>query len=153
MTKDIHLFENGDGGELLIQNGDIALTEKLYQNVYIALFGGNKEVNTKGDELPNVERFDYWANALLFATKPNKQYNSETQRTLSNTTINSSGRLKIQKAVENDLLFLKSISNYEVNVVLLSTDKIEININLSEGTDLQFVWDNAKDEVITDITI
>lgn len=153
MTKDIHLFENGNGGELLVQNGDIALTEKLYQCVYIALFGGNKEINTKGDELPNVERFDYWANYLLFATNPNKQYNSETQRILTNTTINSSGRLKIQKAVENDLFFLKSISNYEVNVVLLSTDKIEININLSKGYDMQFIWDNAKDEVITDVTI
>ena len=141
MSKDINLYESGSGGELYISNGDIALVETLYQTIYIALFGGN------------VEDDNYWANALLFADKPKKQYVSETERTLQNVTINSSGRLKIKKAVENDLSYIKNIANYEVNVVILSADKIEILITLESGTEFQFIWDNAKSEIIIEKTI
>lgn len=136
MTKDIELYESGDGGELSILNGDISLIETLYQTIYIALFGGMADGS------------DYWANALLFATKKNKQYNSETEKLLSEVTINSSGRLKIARAVENDLSFLKNVANFEVNVLILSTNRIEINIVLSSGTEMQYIWDNAKNEVI-----
>jgi len=149
MTKDIELFENGSGGELNVSKGDIQLNETLYQTIYIALFGGNTAAATIGNELESEQRFDYWANSLFFASETDKQYNSETQKILSEVTINSSGRLKIQKAVENDLSFISSISNYTINVSILSVDKIEININLVNGTDLQFIWDNAKEEMIT----
>ena len=149
MTKDIELYESGSGGELNISNNDIQLIESLYQTIYVALFGGNTEASTIGNELENEERFDYWANPLFFATKTAKQYNSETQRTLSNVTINSNGRLKIKQAVENDLSFISSIVGFEVEILIISEDRIQIDINLSEGSDLQFIWDNAKDEVIT----
>lgn len=153
MTKDIELYESGSGGEINIENNDIQLNESLYQTIYIALFGGNVEASTIGNEVETEERLDYWANPLLFATKTNKQYNSETQRTLSNVTINSNGRLKIKQAVENDLTFINSIASYEVEVSIISTDRIEIIITLSDGTELQFIWDNAKDEVITNKTV
>lgn len=141
MTKDIQLYESGDGGELYISNGDVTLIETLYQTIYIALFGGMADGS------------DYWANNLIFATKQSKQYVSQTEKLLNEVTINSSGRLKIARAVENDLSFLKNISNYAVNVLILSTDKIEINIALISGSEFQFIWDNAKSEVIMQKTI
>tara|TARA_R110002049_G_scaffold64570_2_gene170196 strand:+ start:2041 stop:2466 length:426 start_codon:yes stop_codon:yes gene_type:complete len=141
MTKDIELYESGDGGELSILNGDVSLIETLYQTIYIALFGGM------------ADGTDYWANNLLFATKKSKQYVSETEKLLNEVTLNSSGRLKIARAVENDLSFIKSIANYEVNVLILSTNRIEIDILLSSGTELQYIWDNAKNEVIINKTI
>ena len=141
MTKDIELYESGDGGELSILNGDVSLIETLYQTIYIALFGGM------------ADGADYWANNLLFATKKNKQYVSETEKLLNEVTLNSSGRLKIARAVENDLSFIKSIANYEVNVLILSTNRIEIDILLSSGTELQYIWNNAKNEVIINKTI
>jgi len=141
MSKDIQLYESGDGGELYIANGDVTLIETLYQNIYIALFGGMADGS------------DYWANELLFATKSNKKYVSETEKLLNEVTINSAGRLKIQKAVENDLTYLKNIAVSEVNVLILSTDRIKIQISLTSGDSVQFVWDNAKNEIIIEKTI
>lgn len=157
-TKDLHIFESGSGGELALLKGDLALAESFFQVIYIALFGGNVEASTKGNEVASQERFDYWANSLIYKDKKAKQFNSETERVISETTINSSGRLKIKRAVEEDLAFLKKIANLEINIVLLSDDKISIEVlttALSNQTnrDYQFIWDNAKKEVIINETI
>jgi len=50
-TKDILLFENGDGGQLYLSKDDIQLTEVLYNQFYLALFGGNYESVTTGNEI------------------------------------------------------------------------------------------------------
>ena len=157
-TRDIHIYENGNGGELAVLSGDIVLAESLYQTIYIALFGGNVEASTIGNEIDSEERFDYWANTLIFKDKISKQFNSKTEKTLSEVTINTSGRLKIESAVEEDLLFLKNIVNLKVNIVILSADKIEINLLLESipnqsNKQFQFIWDNAKKEIIIDKTI
>jgi len=154
-TKDLHIFESGSGGELALLSDDLVLAESLYQVIYIALFGGNVEASTLGNEIVSEERFDYWANSLIFKDKINKQFNSETERTLSKVVINSSGRLKIKAAVELDLFFLKNIVDLSVNIVILSTNRIEINLvlqSISNQSDkqLQFIWDNAKKEIIID---
>ena len=154
-TRDLNIYESGDGGELTLLSGDLVLAESLLQTIYIHLFGGNIKASTLGNEIQSEERFDYWANELVFKNKKNKQFNSETERVLSQVAINSSGRLKIQKAVEQDLVFLEKIVNLETNIVILSTDKIEINIllnSISNQSDkqLQFIWDNAKKEIIID---
>lgn len=157
-TGDLHVYESGSGGELALLNGDLVLAESLFQVVYISLFGGNVEASTVGNEIESEERKDYWANELIFKNKPSKQFNSETERVLNTTAINTSGRLAIKSAVEQDLLFLKNIVDLKVNIVILSTDKVEINLILESianqsDKQLQFVWDNAKKEVIIDTTI
>jgi len=48
-TKDILLYESGDGGEMSIQSNDLALAETLYMQVYLAMFGGNVEEATIAD--------------------------------------------------------------------------------------------------------
>ena len=154
-TKDLHIYESGDGGELALLSGDLILIESLYQSIYICLFGGNVEASTLGNETNSQERLDYWANELLFKDKPNKQFNSITEKTLREVTINSSGRLVIQRAVEDDLKNIKNIADLEVNVVILNIDRIEINIILQKkenqpNPQFRFVWDNAKNQVITD---
>ena len=157
-TKDLHLFESGDGGELLLMNGDLVLSETLFQTIYIALFGGNVEASTAGNEIVGQERFDYWGNALIFKDKVDKQFNSETEKTLSSVTINSLGRLKIKSAVEQDLRFLKKIINIDVNIVILGVDKLKIEILLNNTGNqtnkiFQFIWDNSKQELVLDKTI
>lgn len=157
-TKDLHLSESGDGGELLLMNGDLVLSETLFQTIYIALFGGNVESSTAGNEIVGQERSDYWGNSLIFKDKKDKQFNSETERTLSSVTINSFGRLKIKSAVEQDLSFLKKIINIDVNIVILGVDKLKIEILINNTGNqsnkvFQFIWDNAKQELILDKTI
>lgn len=157
-TKDLHLYESGDGGELLLLNGDLVLSETLYQTIYIALFGGNIEASTLGNEIAGQERFDYWANELVFKNQKNKQFNSETEKMLTSVTINSLGRLKIKNAVELDLDFLKKIVDFSVNIVILGVDKVKIQIVLNtignqSNKQFQFIWDNARQEIIIDKTI
>jgi len=152
-TKDIHLFESGSGGDFLLMNGDLALSETLFQTVYLALFGGNVEASTVGNEIDSQERVDFWGNDLFFRDEKSKQFNSETERTLNSVTINSSGRLKIKSAVEQDLFFLKNIADLEIEVLILGINKVNIQIKITQIGEqssrlFQFIWDNAKSEII-----
>lgn len=152
-TKDVLLYESGDGGELDIQNGDIALTETLYQQVYLALFGGNVEENTKTNYLFTEERSDYWGNSLLWENQPALQFNSNTERILNTTALNSSGRLTILRAVQDDLQYLIDVVNFTADVEIESSNRVRITVQFSEKGNqedkvLQLVYDNAKNEII-----
>lgn len=153
MSKDILLYENGSGGEMKIISGDIALVESLYTQVYLAFFGGNIEANTKGNELKEQERFDYWANSLLWQGKPKKQFNSNLERALANTVYNASGRIEIENAAKKDLEVFSGVVNTNVSISILSQSRIRIAVYLSglnngEESELQFIWNNAKQEII-----
>lgn len=157
-SKDIHLFESGSGGDFEIINNDLALSETIFQSIYISLFGGNIEASTLGNEISGQERYDYWGNSLLFKNDTNKQFNSETERILDNVVLNSSGRLQIKQAVENDLVYLKQIAVYSVDIFILSKNSLKISIKLTSlanqaTTELAFIFDNAKNEIITERTI
>lgn len=153
ITKDIGIFESGDGGELSIVSGDLLLSESILQQVYLALFGGNIESNTIGNEIDSQERFDYWANGLLWPQNPDKQFNSNTERALNELVLNSSGRIKVINAVESDLDYLKLIVNFEVSVSIVSKNSVRISVvllskNNLENKQLVLVYDNAKNELI-----
>lgn len=153
-TKDILLYESGDGGDMQIESNDLVLVETILQQVYLALFGGNVEANTTGNEIETEERLDYWANSLLWDASPNKQFNSNTERVLGNVVLNSSGRLSILNAVELDLDYLKILVNFEVNVSVLSDKQVQISVLMNKKDNLEsktliLVYDNAKNEIIT----
>lgn len=152
-TTDIHLFETGNGGDFAIINNDLLMGESLYQQIYLALFGGNIEASTKPSYLASEERFDYWGNSLIWKDAKTKQFNSETERTLGNVALNSSGRLSILQAVNNDLDYLKGVVDFTVEVGIESVSRISITVSFSEKTNqqdkvLQMVWNNSKNEVI-----
>ncbi len=157
-TQDILLYLIGDGGEIAVQGDDIALIEVLYNQVLLALFGGNTEASTLGNEIPGQIREDWWGNSLLFPNDPGSQFNSETEKTLNNVVLNSSGRADIQRSVDADLQYLKTIANISTNVVILSTNKVQIEVGLTQPGSLQqktfvFIWDNAKNELISNQVI
>jgi hypothetical protein len=147
-SKDILLYETGSGGDFNLELGD-----QLYQQFYLALFGGNVKESTKSSYLANEERFDYWGNTLIWKESKAKQFNSETERTLQEVALNSQGRLKILQAVKNDLAYLQNVINFEVQVSLLSVNRVGIFITFVGKTNqqdktLQFVFDSSKNEVI-----
>jgi len=157
-TKDILIWQTGSGGDISLIDNDISLTERLYYKVYLCLFGGNYEASTKGNEVQGEERFDWWGNSLFFSENTSKQFNSETERVLKTVTLNSSGRVKILESVKNDLKLLKNISDVEVNVVILSSNSVSIEVNINEPSNisnslLRMVWDNAKNEIISSVII
>ncbi len=152
-TTDIHLFETGSGGDFAIVNNDLLMGESLYQQIYLALFGGNIEASTKPSYLASEERFDYWGNSLIWKDAKAKQFNSETERTLGNVALNSSGRLSILQAANNDLDYLKGVVDFTVEVGIESVSRISITVSFGEKTNqqdkvLQMVWNNSKNEVI-----
>jgi hypothetical protein len=157
MTKDIHIFESGNGGELAIVNQDVFLVETLYQQAYLALFGGNIEANTSST-IATEEKFDYWGNNLFWGNIPSKQFNSNTQRVLRDAVLNSVGRLQIITAVTQDLAYLSQLANIDVDVVIISTNRIQIDITFTRRTNqqsqiFQLVYDNANNEIITQSVI
>ena len=152
-TTDILLYEMGAGGDFAIINDDLVMGESLYEQIFLALFGGNFEASTKTAYLPTEERFDYWGNSLIWKNEPTKQFNSETERTIQNNTLNSQGRLNIIQAVNVDLSYLKSLINYTVDVQINGRDNLAIIVSFTQKSNqedkvLQIVYDNAKKEII-----
>lgn len=153
VTKDINLHESGSGGEMSIVSNDLLMGESLYMQVYLALFGGNIEANTRGDELINEIRDDWWGNPLFFSETQSKQFNSNTERTLLSVVMNTSGRLSVIQSVNDDLQYLNDLLNFTSEVEFISNNHIRIIVEFSpKGTQenkvLQLIYDNAKNEVI-----
>lgn len=153
MSKDIQLFETGSGGDFSIVGADLLLSETLFQNIYISLFGGNIETSTKGNEIEGELRSDYWGNSLFENNNPSKQFNSETERIVCNIVLNASGRIEVEKAVAQDLAHLSEIVNLEIQVAITGLSSLSITIGITEAPNqqekrLQFIVDQAKTEVI-----
>ena len=153
MTKDINIHESGNGGEFAIVSNDLLIGESLYQQVYLALFGGNVEAVTRGDEPFGEERFDWWGNPLFFAESPNKQFNSVTEKTLQEVVLNSAGRLSILRAMNEDLSYVTILANYTADVQFVSENHVRLIVNFTpKGTQenrlLQLIYDNAKNEIL-----
>jgi len=153
LTKDILLYETGSGGDFAIISNDLVLGDVLYQQFYLAMFGGNLIASTKQEYLENEERFDYWGNSLVWPTNKARQFNSETERVLQEVVINSSGRMEIIKAVKSDLAYLENMINFDVEVSLESLNRVSILITFTGKTNqqdksLQFVFDSSKNELI-----
>ena len=146
--SDIQLIESFDGGDLVQIGNDLSVIDGLQNMVYLALFGGNERQSTK-DFNEDEERFDYWANELLYENTPEIQFNSETERTLNNVSLNSKGRLLIEQSVNKDLQFMQDFSNISVSVSIVGVDRVQITVNLREPNELEsneftYIW-NATD--------
>lgn len=136
-TKDIHIYESGSGGEMKILNGDLLLTETLYQTIYLALFGGN------------LNQSEWWGNELLFPEQNSKRFISQTENTLISTALNSRGRQLIQQAVESDLEFISENIDLNISVSIESIYSVKIKINITSTNEgLELVWNNAEKELI-----
>lgn len=152
-TTDIVLYETGSGGDFALYADDLLMGEALYQNIYLALFGGNIEASTKSGYLTTEQRFDYWGNDLIWKDQKSKQFNSDTERTLRNVALNSQGRISIITAVNNDLSYLKGVVDFTVDVKIQSVSRVAIIITLNEKSNqqdkvLQLIFDNIKNEII-----
>lgn len=155
-TKDLSIYLSSNGGELLLLENDLVLSESIFNQVILALFGGNVEASTRGDEPINTERLDYWQNSLFNSNSQAKQMNSETEFLLSNLTLNSSNRLKLIQAIKNDLQYLSKLAIINVDV-FFETNKIKIIIKFDKNDNtsefFSFIYDNSKNEIIIDNTI
>lgn len=149
---DAKIIETGNGGDVVLSGNDLAVVYGFVNMPYLALFGGNVESNTPVKRLDGEISTDWWGNALM----PNEsaiQFNSNTERTLMNVALNSSGRILIEQAVNKDLDFMRAFCEVTATVDITGNDRVQINIKLLEPNNLQarefiYVWDGT----LTDLT-
>jgi hypothetical protein len=144
---DLKIIETGSGGDLVFEDGDISLTSEVFNQPYLSHFGGNKEALTS-DYTIGEERKDYWANTLIL--QDNERFDSEFEKMLNSTELSSSGRLKLEQAAKNDLIYLDGFSDKTSSVNITGSDKILLTETLTKGNNNSFtyIWGEAKDEII-----
>lgn len=145
---DLKIIETGDGGDFVFDNGDLLLTSEVYNQPYLAHFGGNiKAVNSEFQD--GEKRLDWWGNAYL---QSNEQLNSTFEKTLQQTELSSSGRIKIEEAAKVDLSYLEGFANAESSVSITGVDKVKLQdkINNENVTNYSYIWSEAKDEIVND---
>lgn len=147
---DIIIYESGNGGELnLKDNGDIETTDGLFNQPYLAHFGGNLEASTTGEEIEGEERFDFWGNSFL---EPKSQMNSMLEKSLNENALSSSGRNNIEKDAKTDLDSINELGNISTEVTITGNDKVRISDKISQ-TKVNFVWSKTSEEIIEEIII
>lgn len=150
---DLKIVESHDGGDVVLKGNDLVVTDSLFNQPYISLFGGNVEQSTANVGDSDHERNDFWGNSLLMRDNVANQFNSNFQKALQETVLNSSGITKLEAVVEEDLEHLKELARLTVRISLLSNAKIKIYIHLQEIETLEdqiftYIWDATKLEKI-----
>lgn len=149
--SDVYLIETGDGGDLVLLGNDIKMIDGLENMIYLALFGGNPGFVTSGAK--NTEQaFDYWGNFMLNPSEPRVWFNSTLEYLLDNTAINSSGRVKLEQAVINDLKFMNDFAKVSASVTLTGVDQVKISVIVIEpstlnSTEFSYIWNSTKQEI------
>lgn len=149
--SDVYLIETGDGGDLVLLGNDIKMIDGLENMIYIALFGGNPGFVTSGAK--NTEQaFDYWGNFMLNPSESRVWFNSTLEYLLENTAINSSGRVKLEQAVINDLKFMNDFAKVSASVSLTGVDQVKISVTVIEpntlnSTEFSYIWNSTRREI------
>jgi hypothetical protein len=148
---DLELKETGNGGDFIKKSKDLSVIEGFENMIYLALFGGNVKASTKINRQPTEQIFSFWGNEL--ESDLGLQFNSETERILNTVALDSSGRRRIEQSVNKDLEFMLDFAILTVDVLIIDTDKVQININVNRPQNLQqqqfvYIWDVTNKELI-----
>lgn len=148
---DIYLIETGDGGDLVLSGNDLKIVEGWENMVYIALFGGNPGYSTTGPKIVD-QQFDWWGNYMLSPSNQKVWINSTLEYLINNTAINSSGRVKLEQAILNDLSFMRDFAKITASVTLINVDRIKISITIMEpdiksAKEFVYIWDSTRLEI------
>ena len=149
---DLKLTETGSGGDLIFNGFDLETIDGFENMPYFGMYGGNIEQNTK-EFAEGEQRFDYWANTLLTDRNLAIQMNSDTERLLNNTALNSASRINIEETVKSDLSFMSDFAEIEVFASIEDVDRLKIFIKITrpDGEQQQefvYIWDATKNELL-----
>lgn len=129
---DLAVVETGNGGDLQLRGNDLAGVNSIENMPYLAMFGGNPGFITKS-KVTESESFDFWGNNLLMPSDQSKQFNSLTENLINTITLNSSGRIKIETAIKNDLAFMSGFAVVDVSVSIVDTDRISVELKIRQN--------------------
>lgn len=151
---DVALVETGNGGDFRINGNDLLTIQGWGNMPYLALFGGNPEAVTK-KKLSTEQNKDWWGNNLLMPQDQSIQFNSLTERALMEVPLTSSGRIRLEAIVKEDLAFMSAFADVSVSVTIESDDKVRILIKVRQPDNLEgriaddyrayiFIWDATQ---------
>lgn len=154
---DLVIYETHNGGDVNIEGKDLQLTDAIFNQPYIGLFGGNVRESTSDVSTESLERFDWWGNTLFSEDNEFIQFNSAFERTLQNVVLNSNGLRDLQNVLLEDLRYLRELAEITVELTMVGLDKLNIFIRLqqpetSASREFTFIWDATRSEMITDIS-
>ena len=132
---DLLIKETGNGGDLVLKGNDLAMVSGAENMPYLSMFGGS----------------NWWGNNLLLGEDIDIQFSSESEQAINDMSLNSSGRVLLENAIQRDLASLKKNSNSAliVSVSFVSSDRIGIEINF-DGALITLYW-NPETETLTTI--
>lgn len=143
MSWDLAILETGNGGDLSLKGNDLAVVSGFQNMPYLGMFGGNVEQSTTNIKVADSK--DFWANDLLMKSDQSTQFNSTVEKTINSTALTSQGRITIENAIKNDLKFLAPQALIKVTVTIVSTDRINVNIQIKVDTnDIKVIVINYK---------
>ena len=151
----IEMVETLDGGDYNVTNNGITLDNSIKTLVYDSMFGGNVVESTTGEiKPPGAIYNDFWGNSDNIQDT-NNQFNSEFERVVNNTPITSGNLNKFVAAIEIDVAFMQGlgyIESVDVDVFIISKDRLEINIVVNQPTrsepeSFTFIWDETLKRV------
>tara|TARA_R110000765_G_scaffold227114_1_gene331018 strand:+ start:74 stop:532 length:459 start_codon:yes stop_codon:yes gene_type:complete len=148
---DLKLIETGSGGDIVFNGSDIEVIGGFQNMPYLGMYGGNIQQNTK-EYLPNEQRFDHWGNNLLMLKNENIQFNSDLERLLLDVALTSSSRIEIEETIKSDLSFMDDFATLEVSASILSSDRLQIYIKITQpdveqSEEFVYIWDATKNEL------
>lgn len=150
---DLKLIALRDGTDFELVGVDLVTIDGWGNMPLLAMYGGNIEESTKTFNEAEL-RFDWWANDMLDFDNPAVQMNSQLERTLMTTALNSAGRIEIEEIVKKDLAFMNAFSDVSVSVSITNVDRIEIYLRITEPSNSQsneftYIWDATQKELTT----
>lgn len=148
---DLKMVETFDGGDIVFSGRDLVVIDGFQNMPYLGMFGGNVKQSTKEFNV-DEQRGDFWGNSLLMLGQPEIQYNSDTERLLNTTALNSTSRLLIEQTIKKDLDFMTKFAKVVVAVSIIGPDRISITIEIREPNNTEsnvfsYIWDSTKLEL------
>lgn len=124
----LKVFDEGDGGELVVQGGDVLVEDTPMSAIYLALFGGSLD--------------EEWFGNLYYADEEEKKFISTFENQLKNTIVNVESIKKLKSFLDTDLKRLVDIGvlvSFDTSFLVKTKDHLEMIIN--------FVYDLDKSGV------
>ena len=155
MATDILMKEDNNGGDLVLEGNTLKLANSFQNMPYLAMFGGNPEQSTIGQKEEGEQAFDWWGNWLLMSQQPDVQFNSIFERTITQISLSSAGRLQLERSAKEDIKFMEAFALVEISVSIETVDRVKTFIELQEpdnleSTEFVYIWDNAEQELTTE---
>ena len=151
MAFNFTLYEDGNGGQMVLRNNEIIHTRSIATLAYLKMFAGNVSEKTRKENNTGELRSDWWANDPVDNSE--KWINSETEKVLRGIVISSSSRFDIEQAVKNDVKDLEGLGSVDVSVTFPSPNYVRIIITITEpnaksSNRLIVTWDASRNEII-----